>query len=273
MPQDGLLNEALCRDVGIAALPIYGYRLVDSTNSEAKRFALQGGAAPAVFVAEEQSAGRGRMGRSFYSPAQTGIYLSLLLEWDAVAAASVGLTAVAAVAVRRAIARVTGVEAQIKWVNDLYAEGRKVCGILAEGFWQEGRQLVVIGVGVNVCTENFPEELKQTAGRLLTDGGQDLRNRLTAQMIRELYETLERARSGRHAEDMQEYRAYSLVLGKPIVYIENGVRQSGVAQSVDDRGRLTVLCEDGHTAVLASGEISLRLQDPPRTINRTGEAE
>lgn len=268
-PSEPLRREVLMRELENRAISVYVYENLDSTNSEAKRFALDGGDVPAVFLAEKQSAGRGRMGRSFYSPAQTGIYLSFLTEWNPLFADSVGLTAIAAVAVRRAIAQVTGISVQIKWVNDLYANGKKVCGILAESFWKERRQMVVIGVGVNVYTEEFPDALRQTAGGLLPSE-RGLRNRLAARIAAELYEATRRAQIGTVSDDMREYRKNSLVLGKPIAYTENGVRYLGTAQSVDDCGRLTVLRDDGTVAVLASGEISLRLLES-QNRNRTGD--
>ena len=130
------LNEKMIRlHMEACSVPLRVYGRIDSTNSEAKRYALGGGDAPMAFVADEQSDGRGRMGRGFYSPAGTGIYLSLLLPWQGESSEAVCLTCAAAVAVHRAILTVTGIETGIKWVNDLYVGDRKVCGILAEALY------------------------------------------------------------------------------------------------------------------------------------------
>ena len=137
------------------SFPVSVLRTVDSTNTEARRRILSGESLPQAILAEEQTAGRGRMGRSFYSPAGTGIYLSLCFE--ASGSEILFLTTAAAVAVHRAIREVTGIVTDIKWVNDLYFRGRKVSGILAESFSVEEKRYVIRGVGVNLYTTEFPE--------------------------------------------------------------------------------------------------------------------
>lgn len=230
------------------------YEDIDSTNAEAKRRAAEV-PTPALFIAEEQTEGRGRMGRSFYSPRGKGVYLSLLLRTKS-PAETVGLTSAAAVATVRAIRAVTGKETGIKWVNDVYFEGKKVAGILAESFSAEERSFAVVGVGVNLCGENadFPPELQATATslgedkRLLTD--------LASTLAIELY-TLLRTPADRAV--MDEYRALSLVLGKPVRFTENGVTYEGVTEAVNDDGTLAVRLSDGTLHTLGSGEISLSI--------------
>lgn len=256
---DALERERLLSYLGSEAISVHVYETVDSTNYEAKRYAMEGGTAPAVFLAEAQTAGRGRTGKRFYSPEGTGVYLSLLLSVGNRPSDAVGLTSVAAVAVRRAIARVTGVETEIKWVNDLYANGRKVCGILTEGFCLEGACYAIVGVGVNLYTEEFPDELLGIAGGLCPADG-NLRNALAARITAELYEAAERLARGQAEEDMAEYRKHSMVLGKAITYWKNQCAYDGIAEAVDQRGHLTVRHADGSRCVLASGEISLRLR-------------
>ena len=254
MTAERLSETEILRALGARLLSVRIYPTVDSTNSEAKRYATAGGKAPCAFLAEAQSAGRGRMGRSFYSPADTGIYLSLLVRSEDALPDAVMLTTGAAVAVRRAIRRVTGAEVGIKWVNDLYRDGKKICGILAESFCLGEERFVILGVGVNLYTEAFPDELREIAGSVL-DQPQALRNRLAAELIARLYDL---AADVRPEAFMDEYRAASVVLGRQIVYCENGVTRSGYAESVDDRGRLHVRHGDGNEAILASGEISVR---------------
>ena len=121
---------------------------IDSTNNEAKRMAFDGVEKPVLIIAEKQSAGRGRMGRSFYSPDGTGLYMSLLLSIDGGHHNTVGITSAAAVASVRAVRRVWGVETEIKWVNDIYLDNKKIAGILAESFFVGEKFFTVIGIGV-----------------------------------------------------------------------------------------------------------------------------
>ncbi len=244
-----LASQSLFPDISVQV-----FRLLDSTNTEAKRYTQSGGRVPAVFLAEEQSAGRGRMGKSFYSPPSTGIYLSLLLEAPSRLSDTVFITSASAVAVLRAIEAVTGIQAQIKWVNDLYYKNRKVCGILAESFAHNGVSYMIVGVGVNLYTAEFPKELSEIAGALLPRQ-EGLRNRLAARIIAELYTVY---KSDDPSWVMRLYRQHSMVLGKQISFTENGVLFRGIARSVDDYGRLYVHLTDGTEKCLASGEISLR---------------
>ncbi len=230
---------------------------VDSTNTEAKRYALAGGAAPALFLAEEQTAGRGRMGRSFFSPHSTGIYLSLLLKTNDALSDPITATTASAVAVRQAIKAITGISVGIKWVNDLYLAGKKICGILAESFFVGADRYLIVGVGVNLSTVDFPEDLQDKAGSLFSERT-SLREALAAEIARRLYGMLT---DGDPRIFMQEYRAASLVLGQEITYIQNSVEYHGVAEAIDDLGRLLVRHPDGTEALLASGEISLRIND------------
>lgn len=246
------LSDALAH----TPLSLFLYPTIDSTNSEAKRYALGGGAAPALFLAEEQSGGRGRMGRSFFSPKNTGIYLSLLLRTDASLSDPIAATTASAVAVRRAILAVTGISVGIKWVNDLYYEGKKICGILAESFFVGKERYLIVGVGVNLYTEEFPVELKDTAGALRPEKS-NLKTALAAEIALRLYQLLAH---GEPKNFMELYRAHSIVLGKPITYTQNGISHEGIAEQIDENGHLLVRHADGTHARLSSGEISLRIQ-------------
>ncbi len=229
---------------------------IDSTNAEARRYALSGGQVPAVFLADQQTAGRGRMGRSFYSPRGTGLYLSLLLKAKQQPADGVLLTTAAAVAVARSVARVTGIELGIKWVNDLYLETKKVCGILAESFSAGEERYVILGVGINLSTEQFPRELKSIAGSLCVS--EDCKSALAAEITKEIFELYERLDPENF---MDEYRKRSVVLGRCVRYTENGMTQKGLAEAVDESGRLQIRHEDGSLRLLAGGEISLRWEE------------
>ena len=251
-----MFNETLLTDaLSGTPLSIFLFPSIDSTSSEAKRHAMGGGTIPALFLAEEQSAGRGRMGRSFFSPKSTGIYLSILIKTDDKLSDPITATTASAVAVRRAILAVTGRSVGIKWVNDLYFAGKKICGILAESFFVGQERFLIVGVGINLSTVDFPEELREKAGSLFSCET-NLRDALAAELAKNLWEILTTPH-----DFMNEYRAASIVLGQAITYCQNGVERSGVAEAIDDLGRLTVRHEDGTTCLLASGEISLRIHN------------
>lgn len=238
------------------SLPVTVLEETDSTNTEARRRILAGATEPHFLFAETQSAGRGRMGRSFYSPRGTGIYLTLSFPAPKGGGDPLPITTAAAVATHRAIFRATGISTGIKWVNDLIYKDRKVAGILAESMISEDTRYVILGVGINLSTEEFPEELSGVAGSL-TQASVGLRNRLAAALCTE-WERLTDPLAG---EDwLAEYRAHSTVLGKRIVYTENGVRHEAEAMGIDQRGGLCVRHADGSERTLSSGEISLRTQ-------------
>ena len=197
------------------------------------------------------------MGRSFFSPKETGIYLSLLLKTDASLSDPITATTAAAVAVRQAILRVTGISAGIKWVNDLYVGGKKVCGILAEAFFLGDARYLIVGVGVNLSTTDFPEELMNVAGALLSEPT-DLRDTLAAEIALRLYQALTQ---GDPAEMLEDYRKHSIVLGHRITYTQNGTLCEGIAEEINEFGHLLVRHDDGAKALLSSGEISLRIKN------------
>ena len=156
-------GDPFCADaVGEYPAPVYVHERLDSSNQTAKRLALAGAPHGTLVLAGQQSAGRGRMGRRFESPAGKGIYLSLVLRVPVPASEALGVTVGAAVAVARAVQKLCGIELGIKWVNDLYYQGKKVCGILTEaGTSVESGLLewLVVGIGLNLTTTpaDWPE--------------------------------------------------------------------------------------------------------------------
>lgn len=237
-------------------------KCVDSTNMEVKRRALEGAAEGLVVLAEEQTAGRGRRGRSFFSPSGSGIYMSVLFRPTPEKSHDVVLiTTAASVAVCRAIRRVLGVEPEIKWVNDVYLGDRKICGILTEAVsdFESGRiDTVVVGIGINyhVPEVGFPEELKETAGTVCPENGGIPRNTLAASVIQELYELYEGLSDKTYMED---YRRWSNVLGKEVRFTSGTEWEYGMAVDIDDNGGLIVEQKDGKRQILRTGEITLRL--------------
>ena len=229
---------------------------IDSTNNEAKRMALEGVRTPVLIAASRQTAGRGRMGRSFYSPAQTGVYCSILYRLDESLETSVSITGATAVAVMRAIYRITGLQTAIKWVNDLYWNGKKVCGILAEAVTVGNVSHLIVGIGINLSTREFPKDLEGRAGSLNLKS--DLRMALIAEIWRELWPSLQDPRDRAWLDD---YRRYSCVIGQAIVWYEGETMYCGIAEAINGDGELLVAREDGTAVLLRTGEITLRLLD------------
>ncbi len=228
----------------------------DSTNADIKRIAGHADD-KTVVLAKGQTAGRGRMGRSFYSAADNGLYLSILIKSGINADNIVLITTAASVAVSRAIELVTGIKVGIKWVNDLYLNDRKVCGILAETICDptDGKiSGVVIGVGINCGGADFPAEIKDIAGSL---GDNINKNTLAAEVIFNLCEIEKMIKD---KSFIKEYKERSIVLGKEIIVIGQET-QNATAVDIDDDGGLVVKLESGEIRVLRTGEISVRMRN------------
>ena len=225
---------------------VYVFDSIDSTNLEARRRLSAGSGEATLIFADEQTKGRGRLGRSSYSPSSTGVYMTLILPREAAAGSAMLTTICAGVAVCGAISKLTGKEPKIKWVNDVFLDGKKVCGILAEMI--ESR--IIVGVGINLTTDDFPDDIISVAGSIKTDVS---RSRLTAEVANRLLGMV----TGFDREAvMREYRELSLVLGKRISYIRSGTKKDGVVSGIDDEGRLVVQTAEG-IDLIGSGEISL----------------
>ena len=223
---------------------------IPSTNTALKEMAAAGAPEGTTLIAARQTGGRGRRGRQFHSP-EGGLYLSTLLRPDD----AVGITCRAAVAAARAIESLCGAEIQIKWVNDLYINNRKVAGILAEGVFAPDGTLsaVVLGIGVNVGVTDFPAELQTIATSLGNEDFHLAPEDLAAAFLNGLTQVL--------CADilaMEEYRRRNLVLGREVTVLRGGETYTAVAQSITDDGHLVVCTAHGVTA-LSSGEVSLRL--------------
>ena len=245
--------HALIKDKSIA---IHLFDEIDSTSDEARRIALGGGHAPALIMASSQSAGRGRMGRSFHSPADTGLYLSYLQKAPHNAADTVRLTTATAVALSLAIEDVFGIRTEIKWVNDLLLFGKKVSGILAESFLADGDRFVIIGIGVNLATEDFPDDIKARATSLGVDA--DNREELAAAIINRLSAYCEYPQN---PEIARIYKERSAVLQKKVWLYTKNERISAQAEDIKEDGTLVVRLSSGEIRELHSGEITLRFDD------------
>lgn len=243
-------------------IKIQAFESLDSTNNYLKKLASGGAPEGTVVIADEQTAGRGRMGRSFASAPGCGIYMSMLLRPEGCTAdCAPGLTAVAAVAVCRAIEKVCGRAPGIKWINDLYLRGKKICGILCESSVKDGRvNYAVLGIGLNVTTraKEFPEELRETAGSLYTQTGFVFeRGKLIAAIIAELsslYSVWLEGPSVCHAE----YKRRCIVLDRQITVSSPGGELEAVAENISSDYGLVLRLPNGERRTVHSGEVSIR---------------
>ena len=234
---------------------------IDSTNTALKAMAARGEREGCVLIAEQQTAGRGRMNRSFFSPPDGGLYMSMLLRPALRAEDALLLTTSAAVAAAEAIEAVLGISVGIKWVNDLFVRGRKVCGILCESSLSSdgGLDYAVVGIGINVRAPKggFPPELEGIAGALLADGDNApsaLRSRLAAEILTR-YAALISALPA--ADFLDEYRRRSLVIGRSVTLSTTG--ETVAVEGIDDACRLLVRTEEGTLHTVSSGECSILL--------------
>ncbi len=255
---DLLSAEGISRHLaaGAKGLRVFVFKETDSTNNEAKRMLADGRRENFLVAAEHQTGGRGRNGRRFYSPSRAGIYMTLAIHPGPGAANPVSITTAAAVAVVRAIEKLTDKKPLIKWVNDIFLDGGKICGILTEAIMdvETGTiQSVIVGIGVNVSAVELPEELNGIAAALEPSGL--TRNRLAAEIINQIMALAADLSDKSYLED---YRARSMVLGKRIAYCQNGVFRQATAVGIDENGGLLIRNDDGGTETLTSGEISVR---------------
>ncbi len=244
------------------ALDLIVYDAVDSTNLVLRKLAGDGAPEGTVVVAAQQAGGRGRKGRSFYSPQGTGVYVSLLLKPKIAPDDATLITTTAAIAVCGALEALSGKPAEIKWVNDVFMGGKKVCGILTEGsFDMESGQFeyAVLGVGINVYTPAgcFPREIADIAGSALDAPAPDAKNRAVAEYLNRF---LPLYRNLGSAETSAEYRRRSFAIGREITVLSSAGETPAHALDVDDRCRLVVEYADGRQETLSTGEISIKVR-------------
>ncbi len=235
-------------------------REVTSTNTVLKAEAERGADEGLVLIAESQTAGKGRLGRRFQSPVGTGIYFSLLLRPKCTAEQSLFITTASAVAVCQAIETITGLEPQIKWVNDVYLNGRKICGILTEAaidFESGGLQWAIPGIGINIAEPEggFPEEIRDIAGALF-DGPcpVEMRSRLAAAVIDRFFELYKGLAEGRFIE---EYKRRSFLTGKAISFSLGSDVFHGVVTGISDEAHLLVRLDSGEERAFSAGEVQI----------------
>ena len=244
-------------------LDISVFSSVTSTNTILKEMAEQGAKEGTVIIAEEQTAGRGRTGKQFYSPKGTGSYISILLRPDIPAEESLFLTTSAAVATARAIEDVSDKRALIKWVNDIYLEDKKACGILTEGAFnvETGKlDYAIVGIGINVCIPDggFPDNIKDIATAIF-DKQTDSINKRSILIANLLDYFMEYYKDFKSKSYVKEYIERSMIIGKTITVIEGSKTSVAKAIDIDKNCRLKVQFENGTTKWLSSGEVSTKI--------------
>ena len=234
---------------------------VTSTNTVLKQMAEAGATEGTVLIAQEQTRGKGRLQRRFFSPAGTGIYMSVLLRPDISVSDCLFITTASAVAVAEAIKEVCGKDARIKWVNDVYCDGKKVCGILTEAsldLESGGVAYAVLGIGINVYrpTEGYPDDIGGVAGAALdnADGKGDLRSHVTACVLKRFwayYSDLDKKRF------LDKYKELSMITGREVYVLRKNTSHRAYVIGIDDDCCLRVRYSDGSEELLSSGEVSI----------------
>lgn len=239
------------------------YDSIDSTNTRAKELAQEGAVHGTLVAAEEQQTGRGRLGRSWNSPAGVGIWMSLILRPAFPPRFAPRMTVLAGLAVLRAIEATTGLQAAIKWPNDMILNSKKVCGILTEMQADpDFIEFVIAGIGMNVNTpkESFPEELWNSATSLLIESGQPVDRCQLLAAILDALEVLydEYEASMNFSGIIQEYKENCITLGQPVRVISAAGEWEGRAVDLTDDCELVVELADGTRRTVFSGDVSVR---------------
>ena len=263
-----VLTEAeirpLLRSSSVVGRVLRCFDEIDSTNTYAKQLALEGGADGTVVTANCQTAGRGRMDRAFQSPRDKGIYLTVLLRPELPAERLMPVTALAGVAVCRAVEETCGIRPGLKWPNDPVLNGKKLCGILTELSVEAetGRlQYLVVGIGINVLhtAADFSPDVAEIATSLAMELGRPVsRPALAAALIGELDRLYDALKTGELSDYLAEYRRDCVNLGKTVQLLSSGGRETVTAVDVDEAFGLVVRSPDGTEKTVRSGEVSAR---------------
>ncbi len=230
---------------------VYYYDTIDSTNDEAKRL-INTFSGNFLVIASHQTKGRGRWNRNFFSPGGSGLYFSLVLRPAIPTEKCALVTVAAAVAVAEEVEKFSGKRADIKWVNDIYVGGKKCVGILTESIFEKDKPLsIIVGVGINLTTSDFPDEIKEKAGNI----GEVDRNAMVAAICDKIACFVENIEEKKF---MNEYVRRCFLLGKDVTVYDKIVDKiyTAKAQEIDEEGRLVVAC-NGERLVLSSEEVSL----------------
>lgn len=242
----------------------HGYKIeyfdeIDSTSTYLVDRAKAGAPGRTVAIANRQTAGRGRRGRSFFSPENTGLYMSVIWRGDYNVETSMLITPAVACAVADGLERVCGKKMGIKWVNDIYSDGKKLCGILTEtrfDFEQDKLDYAVIGIGINLCQPKggFPEELADVATAAFSEYSEDNKTAVIQSVLDNLDEYLPKIAS---KEFLEEYRRRSVLIGRSVNVIKGESVRPAYVLGIDDNAKLVVK-DDSGVYSLDSGEVSVK---------------
>lgn len=234
-----------------------------STNSEARIMAENNVPEGTVIIADKQTAGRGRMGRSFSSPEGCGIYMSIILKPNFSAEKALLITTAAATSISKAIETNTEKNTGIKWVNDIYIEDKKVCGILTESVTDPKTNIlkyVILGIGINITEpkDGYPNEIKNIAGAIFKYGQTpvNFRNELIAEVLNEFLKEYPYILQKKH---LDYYRKKSILIGEKVDIIKLGeICAEATVIDINDDCSLSVKYNDGKTGIINSGEVSVK---------------
>ncbi len=247
-------------NINISSKDIEIYDSIPSTNKKAKELARLGVSEGHIVISYLQTEGYGRYGREFFSPKNTGLYMSLVLKPNSFKTME-HITTMAAVSVCKAVESICDKKAEVKWVNDIYVNGQKVCGILAESVIDSSlsnNSYVVLGIGVNIFAPygGFPKEIEKKAGFILQKYKKNIKNIFISQF---LYNFFNLYKFPDKKDYINEYRKRSFIIGKNITVIKEKKEIAATAINIDDECKLIVRYTSGAIEALNSGEVSLIL--------------
>ncbi len=250
-----------CMGKGCMGSRIVFFDITDSTNTQARICAEAGALEGTLVVAERQTAGKGRRGKSWVSPPGDGIWMSLVLRPDIEPFRVSMITLAVALSVSAGIEEVCGLKTQIKWPNDVIVSGKKICGILTElSAEYDAIHYVIVGIGINVNTSQFPEELKDMATSLYLESGEKWkRSPIIASIMKWMdryYEIF--LRTGGLSELREEYTEKLANMGRQVVVLESKGTYEGICRGINQNGELLVEKPDGEVVSVRSGEVSVR---------------
>lgn len=234
---------------------IYLFDEINSTNEFGKAINSNDGYYDLV-ISNCQTNGKGRLGRSFYSPSNTGIYMSIVFSHLPNSFNFVNITSITAVAVTKAIEELTGLNIGIKWVNDLYFNDKKIAGILVEGITNSNEYItskIIVGIGINLSTDSFPEELIDIAGSLNSEISKNM-------LIAYIVNYFDYYFKSSNYTYLDIYKNHSIIIGKDIIYYKDNIPHYGKAIDINNNSELVVLDSEGIINVLRTGEISIRVK-------------
>lgn len=245
------LNNLLNNKLNVTVLESVG-----STNTELKKLAQNGATDGTVLIAKKQTAGRGRLGRSFYSPENSGIYMSVLFRPNIDFKDASLITPATSVSVLRALKNSGAKNLGIKWVNDIFCENKKTAGILTEISFTSSSQIdfLIVGIGINLTTEVFPTELENIAGSVFKDKPCD-KNKIVADTLNSLYDFYKNIKDRTF---LQDYKNYSILTGRDVFLVYPDKKIPVTVLGIDDDCRLIVRYSDGSSEHISTGEISVR---------------